>query len=62
MSFEDRYKIDKIMFDTVFYGGSRSDIPEDLYWMWYETDELEKTERDNIYNIINDYFITNNIF
>lgn len=58
-----RYKIDKIMFDSMYYGGSREDIPEDLFWIWYDTDEAETVEaRDEAYNIINDYFIANNIF
>lgn len=64
ISGDRKREIDKIMFDQTLFGmgGERYDVPEDMYWMWYDTDEM--TDIDKIYVIyawIDEYFKNNNI-
>jgi len=62
MTADRRYEIDKIMFNQVWYGGDRSDVPEDMFWIWYDTDEMEDVnERDEAYRTVEAYLVENNI-
>lgn len=60
MTGDRRYEIDKIMFDQLYYGGDRNDVPEDMFWMWYDTDEMEDVkERDEVYKTVEAYLVEN---
>lgn len=59
---ERRHEIDKIMEDQVFYYGERNDVPEDLYWMWYDIEEMtDIDEMHETYRHIDEWFRANNI-
>ena len=64
MTGERRREIDKIMYDQALYGfgGERDDVPEDLYFIWYDIEEMtDINEINEAYNFIDEWFRTNNI-
>ena len=64
MTYERRYEINKIMYNTGFWAGkdAKYEVAEDIYWKWYDTEEAETAEeRDNLYEEVEEYLIAEGI-
>ena len=64
MTYERRHEINDIMYNTIYWSGEKSkyEVSEDIYWLWYDTEECETVEeRDNIYEVVENYLILEGI-